>query len=89
MGLLITVRKGNTELDVPEDQKDRYLKLGYSVYEGEKLVEEALTDDVGVLLSKISAQQNNIAELEKEVTKLKTSLTKKDKELAALKKVNS
>nr|DAU37951.1 MAG TPA: Monopolin complex subunit CSM1, Monopolin, rDNA, REPLICATION.9A [Caudoviricetes sp.] len=89
MGLSITVRKGNTELDVPKDQKDRYLKLGYSVYEGGKLVEEALTDDVGVLLSKISAQQNTIAELEKEVTKLKTSLTKKDKELAALKKVNS
>lgn len=85
----ITVRKGNVELHVPEDQKDRYLKLGYSVYDGDKLVEEALTEDVSVLLAKIASQKDTITKLEKEISKLKATVTKKDKELADLKKANS
>lgn len=72
----ITVRKDNVELHVPEDQKERYLKLGYSVYDGDKLVEEALTEDVGVLLTKISALQSENDELKKQVAKLKADLKK-------------
>lgn len=72
----ITVRKGNVELHVPEDQKERYLKLGYSVYDGDKLVEEAPTNDVGVLLAKVKSLETENAQLKKENTKLKADLRK-------------
>jgi cell division protein FtsB len=67
----ITIRKGNVELNVPLDQKDRYLKLGYSVYEGKKLIEEAPTTDVGVLQSKVASLLAENKELKAEITKLK------------------
>ena len=42
MGRMITVRKSNKELTVPEEQKERYLSLGFSVFdEHGKLVEAA------------------------------------------------
>lgn len=72
----ITVRKGNVELHVPEDEKERYLKLGYSVYNGDKLVEEALTEDVGVLLTKINTLETENERLKKENLKLKNDLKK-------------
>lgn len=82
--VLITVRKDNVELHVPEDQKERYLKLGYSVYDGDRLVEEALTEDVGVLLTKISALQSENDELKKQVAKLKADLKKERTKTAKL-----
>lgn len=72
----ITVRKSNVELHVPEDQKERYLKLGYSVYDGDTLVEEAPTEDVGVLRTKIKQLEADNDRLKKEVTKLKTDMKK-------------
>lgn len=83
----ITIRKGNVELTVPEDQKDRYLKLGYSVYEGNKLVEEAPSNDIGALQAKIArlnSENDKLREdnksLSKELQKLKVSKTKAVKE---------
>ena len=73
---LICVRKENVELHVPEDQKERYLKLGYSVYDGDKLVEEAPTHDVGALLAKIKTLETENSQLKKENAKLKTDLRK-------------
>lgn len=73
---LICVRKGNVELHVPEDEKERYLKLGYSVYDGDKLVEEALTEDVSVLLTKINSLETENGQLKKENAKLKNDLKK-------------
>lgn len=70
----ITVRKGNVELHVPEDEKERYLKLGYSVYNGDNLVEEALTEDVSVLLTKINTLETENERLKKENSKLKNDL---------------
>lgn len=72
----ITVRKGNVELHVPEDEKERYLKLGYSVYNRDKLVEEALTEDVSVLLTKINTLETENERLKKENLKLKNDLKK-------------
>lgn len=72
----ITVRKGNVELHVPEDEKERYLKLGYSVYNGDKLIEEALTNDVSALLAKINSLETENAQLKKENAKLKADLRK-------------
>ena len=77
----ITIRKGNVELTVSEDQKDRYLKLGYSVYEGNKLVEEAPTTDVGALLTKIASllkeNESLKAKIESLQQKPKNTTTKK------------
>lgn len=67
----ITIRKGNVELNVPEDQKDRYLKLGYSVYDNGKLVEEAPINDIGALQLKVSALLTENAKLKDEIAKLK------------------
>ena len=54
MGEMITVRKSNKELTVPEDQKERYLSLGFSVFDEDgKLLEEAPANDVGALQAKI------------------------------------
>ena len=72
----ITIRKGNVELNVPADQKDRYLNLGYSVYEKGKLVEEAPTNDVGALQAKIITLNNTITELNSENSKLKAEIKK-------------
>lgn len=72
----ITVRKGNVELHVPEDEKERYLKLGYSVYNGDKLIEEAPTNDVGALLAKINSLETENSQLKKENAKLKADLRK-------------
>ena len=54
MGRMITVRKSNKELTVPEEQKERYLSLGFSVFdEHGKLVEAAPANDVGALQAKV------------------------------------
>ena len=73
---MITVRKGNIELDIADEQKDRYLKLGYSVFEGDKLVEEAPTTDVGALTSKIIELTTENAKLKAENAKLKSAAKK-------------
>lgn len=66
---LVLVRKGNVELNIPLEEKDKYLKLGYSVYEGDKLVEEAPTTDVGALTAKV-------IELTEENKQLKATIEK-------------
>lgn len=75
---LITVVRGNVELDVPAEQKERYKNLGYSVVEKStgKVIEEALSNDIGVLQSKITELQNENAKLKAENAKLKKSANK-------------
>lgn len=75
----ITIRRGNTELTVPEDQKERYLKLGYSVYENGKMVEEAPLKDAGALQRRVSELLQENASLKAENQKLKTELAKTKK----------
>ena len=80
MDKVITVRKGNTELTVPADQRERYLKLGYSVFDDKgNLVEEAPATDVGALQAKVSALIKENEELKAEIKKLnaKKTATKK------------
>lgn len=80
----ITIRKGNKELHVPEDQKGRYLALGYSVYEGDKLVEEAPTNDVGALQAKIAKLIAENESLKAEIAKLKAPKKASKKEEATV-----
>lgn len=72
----ITIRKGNKELTIPEEQKNRYLALGYSVYEGMKLVEEAPTNDVGALQAKVARLNKENEELKVENKKLVDEIKK-------------
>lgn len=72
----ITIRKENVELTVPEDQKDRYLKLGYSVYSDGKLVEEAPINDVGALRLKVSELEALVKQKDEEIKKLKQASAK-------------
>lgn len=73
----IKIVKGNIELDVPADQKDRYLKLGYSVIDNNgKIVEEAPIADVGALQSKVSVLLEENTKLKSENAKLKDEVSK-------------
>lgn len=68
----ITIVKGNIELNVDEDQKDRYLKLGYSVVDSSgKIIEEAPLTDVGALQHKVSELIAENERLKAEIAKLK------------------
>lgn len=69
----ITIRKGNVELNVSADQKDRYLALGYSVYDGNNLIEEAPTNDVGALQAKVAELTKQNEELKSKIEALTNS----------------
>lgn len=74
----ILVIKGNTELRVPADQKDRYMRFGYSVIdETGNIIEEAPLRDIGAL-------QLRVGELLKEIEEYKKALELKDAEIAEL-----
>lgn len=68
---LITVLKGNEELDVPAEQKERYKNLGYHVIDkksGEVLEKAPLTD--------VAQLQSLVVKLEKENKDLKAEIQK-------------
>ena len=76
---LITVAKGNEELDVPIEQKERYKKLGYHVIDkqtGEVLEKAPLTDVASLQSLVVKLEQEN-ATLKEEIQKLKAKTTKK------------
>lgn len=76
MSDMITVIKGNVELYVPEEQKDRYLKLGYSVVDANgKIVEEATPTDVAFLQSKVRELLDENAKLKAELADAKKKPT--------------
>ncbi|MBR4377353.1 MAG: hypothetical protein IKP50_00485 [Bacilli bacterium] len=75
----ITVVRGNEELDVPADQKERYKKLGYHVIDKKtgKVLEKAPLTDVASLQSLVVKLENENKELKAEIQKLKKDTTKK------------
>ena len=79
---LITVLKGNEELDVPADQKERYKKLGYHVIDKQsgKVLEKAPLTDVASLQNLVVKLEKENKSLRDELQKLKTTKkqTKKD-----------
>lgn len=77
----ITIRKGNVELTVPEDQKERYLNLGYDAYdEAGNLIAEAPTTDVQALQAKIVDLLKENSELKAELEKAKPKKSSPKKE---------
>ena len=71
---LITVVKGNEELDVPVEQKERYKNLGYHVIDKEsgKVLETAPLTDVASLQSLVVKLENENKALKEENQKLKS-----------------
>ena len=66
----IIVVKGNKQLTVPAEEKERYMTFGYSVIDAKgNVIEEAPITDVGAL-------QVKVAELKAENEKLKAELEK-------------
>ena len=66
----IIVVKGNKQLTVPAEEKERYTTFGYSVIDAKgNVIEEAPITDVGAL-------QVKVAELKAENEKLKAELAK-------------
>ena len=72
---LITVLRGNEELDVPVDQKERYKKLGYHVIDKQsgKVLEKAPLTDVASLQNLVVKLENENKSLKDEIQKLKAT----------------
>lgn len=76
----ITVRKGNTVLDIDSEDKGYYMDKGYSVIDaGGRVVEEAMSQDVASL-------QLEVMKLKKENEELKKALAEKKEQPAEVKK---
>lgn len=68
----IKILKGNVELDVPADQKERYMRLGYSVVDNEgHIIEEAPLQDIGALQGRVAELLSENSALKAEIAKLK------------------
>lgn len=75
---LITVLKGNEELDVPVEQKERYKKLGYHVINKQtgEVLEKAPLTDVSALQALVVKLENENAALKDEIQKFKKAAKK-------------
>lgn len=74
----ITVMRGNEELDVSADQKERYKKLGYHVIDKAtgKVLEKAPLTDVASLQNLVAKLENENKALKDEIDKLKKAAKK-------------
>jgi hypothetical protein len=70
---LITVVRGNEELDVSADQKERYKQLGYHVIDKQtgKVLEKAPLTDVAALQNLVVKLESENKALKDEIEKLK------------------
>jgi uncharacterized small protein (DUF1192 family) len=77
----IRVQRANVILDIRPDEKERYMDMGYSVIDKVtgNVVEEAISNDVNVLRTQVTELKSLVAEKDKEIEKLKASLSKKTK----------
>lgn len=76
---LITVAKGNEELDVPVGQKERYKNFGYHVIDKQtgKILEKAPLTDVAALQSLVVKLEAENKSLKDEIQKLKAKPAQK------------
>ena len=82
----IKVRRGNSSLFVAEDEKQRYLDMGYNVItEGGKVVEKSTAKDVVTLRERCDELEAENATLKKQLNDVKKKLD----ELAKPKKKTS
>jgi len=69
------VQRGNVVLNVPEDEVQRYLQLGYNLTSPDgKILQAAIPNDFGTLQKAYVDNMARIAELENQVAKLTSEL---------------
>lgn len=70
----IRVQRANVILDIRPDEKERYKEMGYSVIEvgTGKVLEEALSNDVNVLRTKVKELTALVEAKDKEIESLKS-----------------
>lgn len=77
-GALITVRRDNVVLDIPADQKNYYMGLGYNVIGKDgSVIEETTPTDIASLQRFYKDAKKKIAELEAEIKTLKAQKREK------------
>ena len=76
MSNIITVRRANVLLDVPEEQKEEYLSKGFDVIDkdGKVIAEATMTNDVNTLHKKLGEALQRIKSLEDENARLNQEL---------------
>jgi len=75
---MIRVSRANVVLDVEDDEKEKYLALGYDIYDlNNKLIQKTLPTDLGVLQKAYVENKAKIKELEAEIAKLKAEKVEK------------
>ena len=74
----IRVQRANVILDIRPDEKERYKEMGYSVIEvgTGKVLEEALSNDVNVLRTKVKELTALVEAKDKEIESLKSKAKK-------------
>lgn len=77
----IRVQRANVILDIRQDEKARYMEMGYSVIDTKtcKVIEEALSNDVNTLRTEVISLRKTLAEKDKEIAELKAKAKKKPK----------
>lgn len=76
MSNIITVKRANVLLDVPEEQREEYLAKGFDVIDkdGKVLVAATVTNDVNTLHRKLAEAQEQIKILKEENARLNKEL---------------
>lgn len=82
MANIITVRRANVILDIPEAQKNEYLAKGFDVIGANgKVIERTTPNDVNSLKKAFNELTARVKELEAENAKLKEQLSPKKKKV--------
>lgn len=73
---MITVKRANVLLTVPDYQQDEYLQKGFDVVDDEDnvLIAATMSTDLGTLQRKLAEAQDKIKELEEEIVRLNKEL---------------
>lgn len=77
VGNMLRVLKGNQETLISPENKDEYLKKGYSVIDEDGTVLESGTKNKRMIEEELKAANKKIEELEAEIAKLKKGSGKK------------
>ncbi|MCM1057260.1 MAG: hypothetical protein NC517_06615 [Firmicutes bacterium] len=79
VGNMLRVLKGNQEMLISPANKEKYLKMGYSVIDEDGSVLEQGTKSEGTVRHELEAANRRIKELEEENAKLKAKTSRRGK----------
>lgn len=82
----MTVERGNTVLDIPETEKEKFLAQGFSVVDNKGNIIERGEPMNGSLRKEYHILKDENEELKSENEKLKTKIAKLQKDIKKLKK---